>query len=216
MAKQLSENDVVLCQALVFNPPDSQIAVMNHYYVATTPTGSGAVTTQDVATGFDNLIFSLLRALLWNTADYRGVRARTVWPIVNPMDAWVAETTNEGVGSAGAVGLPSQTCGLLRRVTEVLGKKGEGRLYLPFPSQTDNQTSGKPTTGYQSKVSDFATATVAAWAVTGPPSKQFIMVPCLFDRVAGPGPRLTSFLITADWATQRRRGAYGRANLSPI
>jgi len=216
MGKQISENDIVVLQVVIFNPPDSQIAVLNNFYSANTPAGSGAVFTNDVCTAFDGIVAALYKALIWNTADYRGIRCRTVWPVLPPMDAWVVEVGNEGTGGAGAVGLPSQTCGLLRKISEVLGKKGEGRQYLPFPSTSDNETSGRPNATYQGHAAALGTALITPFVVTGTGTKSFTFNPCLFNPKDGPGPRITGTLTTTDWATQRRRGAYGRANLAPI
>jgi len=203
--------------------------IVRHTVYTTIP-GQAATNTRkwqlfNLSTGTDFLSTPVLNFLdtSWSTfltpnmssdALYYGSMMYLMNPIGPPPRP---ETTvvNQMAGSAGAGLLPGQTSGLISLYTSTLGKIGQGRVYVPFPCPDDNAADGTPTAGYVTRLADLSvflsedfTLTVGAQTAT--------FKPCLY-RGGTDAPR---FIINATnndaWATQRRRGSYGRLNKAPF
>lgn len=199
---------------------DSEQASINviNYRV---PSVTGVATTdQDMANYLDLQMASVYKPLIYNAANYRGVQVAILG--VTPRPATVFSNTHAGAGTAGATGLPRQTCGLVSYQTALGGRRFRGRTYLPFPTTADNQTNGTPTPGYLTLLTNwlaqlFASNTVPNAGATGSAA----ILPVLNHR-AGKTPipatvtDITHSTVSPSWATQRRRGSFGRANSVPI
>jgi len=127
----------------------------------------------------------------------------------------VSTTGNQGAGLAGAGLLPGQTSGLISLLTATMGKIGQGRIYVPFPCPADGAADGTPTAGYVTRLADLGVflshdLTVIAGGQTA------TFKPCLY-RGGTDTPKFIDQAINNDaWATQRRRGSYGRLNKAPF
>lgn len=206
--------DIMLSQVICYNPIEQQVAVLNRYWSAQVPTGVGNVTFQDLATFLDGAWANAYINIMGNDANYQGTRVRRVWP--PNTDAWRDETSNAGAGTAGTTMLPTQTCGLARLFSDTLGKHGEGRQYIPFPAAANNDPHGVPNAGYKTLVTNIIAVLAQIQTVSGSGSKQFQFWPSLYNHVSNVPTLITAGLPAVSWATQKRRGAYGRANLPPI
>ena len=99
----------------------------------------------------------------------------------------------------------------------MLGPRGEGRTYIPFPSQTDNTGTGVPSAGYITRCGTLANAYINTIDITGVGLGSVRLLPVLWS----PGtPTITrqvvALRVAPAWATQRRRGSFGRTNRPPI
>ena len=124
------------------------------------------------------------------------------------------------MGTGGATSLPKQTCGLASIKTALAGRRYRGRMYLPFPSVTMDTGDGVPTAGYQVNVVNAVTVMLSVNNITvGGRTANWNTV--LVHKAgktpipASPTP-ITTFVIDGGWATQRKRGYFGRINESPI
>lgn len=215
MAGQVIDaGDIMVIQDVAFVSTEQQAAVVNRYWAAGTPTGTGDVVFADLAGAWAALAAADLQNLMFNGADYQGTRVRRVFPPNN--DQWAISTALAGPGTAGTIALPTQSCGLIRFTGPFLGKHAEGRTYVPFPSASDNQTHGIPTASYVTRLNALGSDMVTPFTVNGTGSRTINFRPGLVQR-----PSFTMTLITIglgqpSWATQKRRGEYGRTNKSPI
>jgi hypothetical protein len=206
--------DVVVAEVVVWDSVMQQIATLRRYWTATTLVGVGDVTFQNVATYFDTNLSAPYISVVYNGARYEGVRVRRHFPVST--DQWAYETSNAGPGTAGAVALPTQTAGLLRFQSAEIGKKGQGRQYVPFPSASDNETIGEPTAAYQAAVSNIGTVLAQPQTIAGGGTKSYVFKPTLWNEAGSVGTEIITFLVAPSWATQKRRGAYGRTNKVPF
>jgi hypothetical protein len=196
---------------------NSQIAINRRAWkwVASIP-GQPTNTTKVDAALLAASLPAAYSALLVDAAVLLGVAYK---PIPNPANqAAVYSTATTTAGTAGAVSLPKQTCGLIRFKSATMGKRGEGRIYVPFPSTTSNETTGVPTAGYVANLLSLGTLLGSNLACTSTTAAAGSIQPVL---IPGPGIvtppiQVTTMLALSAWATQRRRGDFGRLNRSPF
>jgi hypothetical protein len=166
--------------------------------------------------------------LLAADATFYGVKLYRVYP--SPTFAPVTNTAYMGPGTAGAFVLPTQTCGLVTRKSSAYGRSGIGRIYLPFPS-VDSNVDGIPTAAYVAQAVLLATAARTTVSIPNTGGTGTItMVPIINNRTLAnshPPPKTTPVApiypldvivdtyASGRWATQRRRGNFGRTNQIP-
>ena len=122
------------------------------------------------------------------------------------------------VGNGGAIALPKQATALCRFKADVLGKSGENRIYIPFPPAFGNETTGELTVGYIGLLIDLATFLSQPQVCNSTTGAAGQIIPTLNVKhgvFAAPQP-IASGIAGRAWATQRRRGDYGRTNKSPF
>jgi len=154
--------------------------------------------------------------LLANSATLQGVR---YIPQPNPLGLapiYSAALVQAGIG--GAVALPKQATALMRFKTLKLGGSGENRCYVPFPPAAANETTGEPTAGFIAMLNNQAillAQPIDCLSTTGGTGQ---LIPTLNRRPTSTFPLTVLQAGTAGhaWATQKRRGDYGRTNRSPF
>lgn len=198
-----------------------QAAVNSSWYLVS-GVGSPAATDADVASFMDNLIAPFIKPLIHNIARYQGVQAIIHSPTYpNPAtNVPVSATTNAGIGTGGAVPMAGQVAGILRFQTALAGAAGRGRWYLPFPSQTADSGGGSPSAAYVTAGNSLGNVVgVDQPVVVGGRTATLLRVlrhaRNRFGVVPPPTP-VVSFVTDNTWATQKRRGSFGRKNVSPI
>lgn len=167
-----------------------------------------AFVTADIATIMNNLLST--------GATMPGIR---YVPSPNPSNlAPIYSTTVTTTGAGGAVALPKQTAGLCRFKSLTAGSKGENRIYVPFPPAALNDSTGKPSAGYLSNLLDLALLLGQPMVCDSVSGAAGTLVPTLNIRPGGAfPPDLIAAGVTAhSWATQRRRGDYGKVNKNPF
>jgi len=104
---------------------------------------------------------------------------------------------------------------LISLYSATLGKIGQGRTYVPFPCPDDNAGDGTPTAGYVTRLANLAVfLSTDLVIVAGAQTATF--KPCLY-RGGVDTPRFIQDAVNHDaWATQRRRGSFGRLNKAPF
>lgn len=191
----------------------SQIGENILWYVRT-DAGILAPTEDNVLDALDALFAPLYKALIGANASYIGSSLQVVEPVLSVL---YTNGTRSGAGTAAGDLMSTQTAGLIGKKTTRGGRKYRGRAYIPFPTEGDSAL-GLPTAGYLTRLNALASQIVSTVTVGGtytfepwlvgrdppiPPATETILV-----RRA----RLNNQVIGAGWATQRRRGYYGRIN----
>lgn len=212
MAVSITTGDHLIVQVLIWDPPMSQVAVLNRYWTVATEVIPGPVTFADVALTLDSLLSALYKPLIYNSAIYQGCRVRRVYPA--NVDGWGTSIAGVGTGTGGTVALPTQATGLARLFTDFIGATNEGRQYIPFPSVTSNETTGKPNAQYITDAKALAAQLVAPVTAAPGGGGTFDLLPILWRPRAPAGfTLLKTSTASGSWATQKRRGAYGRLNI---
>lgn len=197
-----------------------QAAVNTVYYICTGP-NTGGVTDLDASQSLQVQFNPLYIALLNNNAEWRGVQVQIVrTPTLLP----AFDNSNPLIGTAGPIALPKQTASLVQYQSNFAGRKYRGRIYLPFPATADMALDGAPTAGYLTRLLAIKSALEGTFFFTDLTGTKFIAVQQViphFLKKGQVGPAesptpVTTWTISSRWATQRRRGAFGRQNLSPI
>jgi hypothetical protein len=201
---------------------DAEQASVNTIWYQVAATGASAATDQDVADERSATLAPLMKALLGNVAIFRGaqVMIHANMPPHLQLTAPVFQNGQQGAGTAGAIMLPRQTSGLISFQTASPGVKNRGRFYVPFPSDNNNTTPGAPSALYITNLTNLAAQINSGLAlVTAGRTATLVRIIRHFPDKNGitfPPTPVTGGGGNIRWATQRRRGSFGRFNGSPI
>jgi len=188
-------------------------ASVNSFYYRVVAVGAPPATDKDFSDNFDSVVAADYKALLNAIATYKGVVAQIIWP--PPIAADVTTTASAGAGTAPASAMALQTSGIISWYTAFAGRKQRGRTYVPFPSTSDNQATGAPSASYVTRLTALATASEALVSILSG-GRTATILPVIWHRDTHTTDDIKVFFARGVWATQRRRGAYGRGNVSPI
>ena len=199
---------ITVCQA------PGQISEISRKWQLTDLTGGSTFLSTDFVQQYDNDMAAMVPNMMANAAGYYG----TMVYLENPIGAKPRpDTTNANAtaGTGGAGLAPTQTAGLISFYTDILGKAGQGRCYLPFPPVDEVSVDGTPTVGYQTAseaIGNYLSNDIVI--VVGPVTGRF--APIMYPGGAAPVKFITSYKSHNAWATQRRRGSFGRTNSLPF
>jgi hypothetical protein len=213
MAQPLIVGDIIQFRTWSTDTDQASVQRMNYLVVSVT----GSITDQDCCTLFSTAMEGPMKAILNNNATFNGIEAQLVSR--TPLTASVFETADAGPGTAGAAALPRQTAGILTWLTPFAGVRFRGRLYMPFPAAADDQGNGIPTNAYEVKMFNVAQIYVGFTNPTVGINNAVLAQILVHKAGKTPTPLptvITSYFIKQKWATQRRRGSFGRVNSSPI
>lgn len=208
-----------VCIASVVCYDQEQISINALGYLIGGSAGGGA-TLQSLATALDTAVFAAYIALLNNQAFYLGVSARKF--VGNKLSLPNTTKVNTGAGTAGADAMPRQATGMFTKQSALPGPAGRGRVYVPFPAVLDNGATPIPTAGYMVRLGTLAGILAAPLALTGPGTATATPVIIRYPRPAHVPPITLATVVWSTatarqkWATQRRRGSYGRPNVLPF
>lgn len=194
----------------------NQAAVNTFHYLMGVRTG--LVDVNGAALFFDTLLNVLVKAIMADSSTYRGLQC-----YVNqlPLPQPGVSVVYAGVGTGSGLQMGAQICGLSRWQTAFAGPANRGRTYWPFPPAGLDAAGGFPSTGYLSDLEAIQDALIGVSAVTqaggGTIDATYIIRHGLNKAGIIPPPTpITTGLASGGWATQKRRGFFGRANTSPI
>lgn len=219
MSTALNVNDLLKCRIWCSNAEQASVNTL-WYQVLTI--GSPPATDLDVATEMDTgFLNTALPPMLNNLTMYNGVQVQIYRPIGGTNFIYAAEDSvaGAGMGTGGAIALPRQTSGLTHWGTVFAGRQYRGRSYWPFPSVSHDVGDGTPTAAYVTLVDTLGTGFLALSSISGVGTATVQLVMMHRKPKVGDTPLPTIIRVaTAEnkWATQRRRGSYGRPNVSPI
>jgi len=192
---------------------DNAQAAATTWHWQVTAVGAPPATDQDLGDTLDSSIAAAMKTILSNNASYRGIVTQKIWPV--PVAVDVISVANAGSGTSGATALPKQVSGITSWYTALGGRSQRGRSYWPFPATSSDTGDGIPTGGYVTAIAAIASVIrpLTAIAVGGRTATiQF----GIYHRASHTLTPITVAQSRTRWATQRRRGDYGRSNSAPI
>lgn len=171
-------------------------------------------TDTEIATTFDQAWGPLYKAVMSSQATYRGLQVQKIRPL--PIHVATQSTAAAGVGLNAGDALPRQTSGILTKRTQFAGRAKRGRVYVPFAYEGANDATGNPIAAYVTGLTNLANELRIIKPIVGAGGNNCEMRPVLFHRVPGTTDNISNIVSQAKWATQRRRGSYGRPNVPPF
>ena len=202
--------DVWEVKTYCFNAARNQLGInVNHFEVSTV--GTPPATDQDFANQWDTVMNFWLKNCLAADCLYYGASVQRVLPL--PRTPLAFTTASQGAGLDAGVSLPNQVTGLVTFLTGSAGRAYRGRNYMPFPSASEEQPE-VPKVAYVAAVQNYGNAVVNFHTVAGMGAA---LVQHVIRHRSGSAPtNTTAALARRKWATQRRRGDYGRPNSVPF
>jgi hypothetical protein len=192
----------------------NQAAVNTFHYLVDTLTGT--VSDLTTALAFDNLFADTshgIVTMIGNNVRYCGVQVYLSSRTPMPIPAFSITHANNGIG--GAELMPLQSCGITSWMSTFTGPSNRGRTYWPFPAAPFSDADGFPTNTYltymESLAGDLSPLVIVGSGGNTADLKHVIKhvnLPTSVDVVSRINRR--------KFATQKRRGDYGRPNVSPI
>jgi hypothetical protein len=200
----------------VWTTQAEQAAVNTFHYLVVAVGGTGA-NLQTIADAFDTAISADWRSLVPSECEYKGAQA---YVDQVPLPNFAIGNAHAGGGGAAGVTQARQACGIITWITAFAGRAFRGRSYMPFPPTTDDQSGGIPTNLYLAALSTMA-GDLLAFGTAGTGGNTTTMQMVLLHKknkagVTPPPSAITLGFPRPRFATQKRRGSYGRANSSPI
>jgi hypothetical protein len=205
----LQDGDIV--ESVTYTSYGSQIGAIVRHWVIGSTTGAGG-TDQALVNVLSAAIGPPLKALMNNQAVYQKTRLAKILPL--PRLAFVESSLGFGNGGVGGDILPQQSSGLISLRSQLAGRAHRGRAFIPFPSETDSNIAGVPALGYQTNLQAMGVVLATSYVFGNAPD-QGQAFPAIYHRVTFNVTQISGFVIRVGWATQRRRGTFGRPNVLP-
>lgn len=197
----------------------AQVGINTIYYRTDTEAGTGT-TDQAKADAIDLLMEANYKGYMSSQSIYRGLTLQNVsagLPIVPSI-----AIASSGAGTNGAAVLPGQASGLISWKTPYAGPRYRGRTFLPFQSINAVGADGKMTGANQVLLQAVATGMLLTVTVGALPNTNTLNIVLRSEIVPNTVPKtyqyfpMTSGTAATAFATQRKRGQYGRLNILPI
>lgn len=191
-----------------------QVSISTFFYlVSNSP--APTLTDADWALGFDAQVGANVKAILNNNAQYRGVISQITDLFGKALFVSRSSVVGAGTGTGGPDALPKQACGITSWYTALPRQANRGRTFWPFPATAHDTGDGTPDVTYVTQVDALAAAIQTFTTfTTGGRTANFSFQ--LQHRKLGNVTAVIARTTRSVWATQRRRGAYGRQNHPPI
>lgn len=177
-----------------------------HYRARVT---TGQPTDQDVVDAMDGLAAPLYKAYLPTAVTYWGTKGSVIFPL--PRRAMVTQGSNRGAGTVNTDPLPKQVTLVITKQTNNAGRRYRGRTYLPFWGESQNDAGNRPTNAATAAAATIGVALLQAQVIIGVAGTVTID-PILWHRATQTYDIITQTRPGILWATQRRRGDFGRIN----
>lgn len=198
-------------QVRVFVAFGGQGAINVLHWRCGTIAGTGATDAQ-IANAFDLALGLPYKTLMTSSCSYRGVGVRRIFP---GQSIETYGTAGVGPGSVTGDPLPKQIAGLISLRTINPGVHMRGRVYIPFPGESSNDADSTPTLPYINNLNALAGVFISIITAGTPPNQNTFLMG-VFHRGSSLITDIWQTRVNDKWATQRRRGDYGRVNALPI
>lgn len=203
--------DHVQVRVVCYTPTQISVNVLD--YVVRSPVITLGATLQEMANALANTFNPDYAAFMPSVARFRGV---SVQDLSTPVSVPYTNVAHDTPGTNGATLAPTQTAGIIKKRTLSGGRKNQGRIYIGFPSQANIAASGGMNgAGLALLVNIRDTIDVSQTIVGAGGTTTLDLV--VWHRGGPFDYTLVSTMEPEDaWATQRRRGQYGRLNSVPF
>lgn len=171
---------------------------------------SAAMTPQMLADAYSLAMAPSLKTFLCALASYSKLTVQVQSGAI--VQAQVESFVGAGTGFPGSDPLPKQVAGLIQKRTDFAGRQFRGRLYMPFPYKDVADLTGNVSGTQHDSMTTFASIVLVnrTYASGG---ESVTVQPVLRHKAAGVNVTpIVSSPVSYSWATQRRRGDFGRAN----
>jgi len=180
---------------------------------------TGGANLLEIATALDQTWNAAYKGWLSSQVTYRGVGCTNLTP---PATVEETELLFIGPGLGSAVLLPTQVSGLIKILSPFSGKAFRGRVYIPFADGANITGNGELNAAGKAALLFITNALGPTQTIVGVTGTTVLDLWIKHARSAtNPPPSLLGStadrLVGSDsWATQRRRGDYGRLNPAPF
>jgi hypothetical protein len=191
-----------------------QAAVNSFSYKVTALTGT--VSDLTVATAFDVIFGAIpdgIKPMMGNAAFYNGVQLYLVDRV--PMPLPIHASTHAGFGTGGIDLMAPQATGITSWYSAFTGPKNRGRTYWPFPALPFGDVNGVPTNAYLLAMEQLA-GLISPIVTIGAGANTADLQHVIHQRSPAGNVDIASHTNQRKWATQKKRGNYGRSNTSPF
>ncbi len=197
-----------LYRVTFFCRADDQLGVNVRYFKVTSIVG-GVPTESVIAADIDAIFAPMYKALLSANAEYRGVQIQMIAP--GPSRVPVFINTSVGAGLVAGAVMARQASGIATFTTALAGRANRGRIYVPFPSVASDTVTGHPNAAYLTAL-DALSLEMTLSRFYGPVGS-VISADWVIKHTGGFTTQpITGRRSNPKWATQRRRGDYGKPN----
>lgn len=162
----------------------------------------------DVAFEIQTAVTGALVSLM--DSDTSIIGCKVTAPEISPLPL-AGVCSDDATGGEAPPGLPGQDSGIITKTSDLSGRTYRGRCYVPFPYTAAQDDDDTPTADYVDRLAVFAGDFLTTQNVTAGGGLA-VCKPVLYNRVTTVITPITGFTPRKLWATQRRRGNYGRAN----
>jgi hypothetical protein len=203
--------DHVQVRVVCYTPTQISVNVLD--YVVRSPVITFGATLQEMATAISATLGPDYKAWMPSVARYRGV---SVQDLTNPVSVPYVSFANDGPGTNGATLAPTQTTGIIQKKTLSGGRANRGRIYAGFPSQANLTATGGMSAGGLGLLANIQDAIDTSQTIVGAGGTTNLDL-VVWHRGGAFNYTLVNQLVAlGEWATQRRRGQFGRINLPPF
>lgn len=210
-----------LYQCRIWGLQAEQAAVNTIYYLVTNTTGA-AVNDTDLARVLELNVEAIYKGYMSTDSSFRGVQVILNNPAPgSPAPAPVFSNVFAGAGALAPPDCPRQVSGIIEWTTAFAGRRYRGRIYPFFPPTAQVASNGIPSAAWQTNMINLGTAMLGLTLVNNVGSTGSAATALYLHHRAGKSPTplatpVTGKVIPPKFATQKRRGSYGRPNSSPI
>jgi len=192
--------------------------VLHHRVTFLTGPAPG-VTIAEIAASLSAIMGPGYQLLMPASAAYRGVGVKNLMP---PPTQEATSVVGAGPGVAGGAEIPQQVSYLVNFKTANSGRGFRGRIYPGFVSNVFVNTSGNMNAAGLTAIQLMAATIVGNFTITSGANqttiqlvilrRQYQKLPLVFPTTAD----VISITARNAFATQRRRGDFGRTNTTPL
>ena len=198
----LAANDVI--EAKIFLTTTGEVAINALHYRVNAVVGA-SLTEQQVV----DLLFTRFSTgyppLVSSAAFYAGMTVQKIRPL--PVGAAQFSSAAPVAGTVAGDLMPRQVSGIITKRSVLAGRANRGRMYVAYPSESDNGTGGAPSAGYITRLATLAGQAFVNFTLTSG-ANSVDLVPVVYHRILGTSNDVTTSLSRNYWATQRRRNNF--------
>lgn len=208
----LVDNDIVEIKFMMYQGDQLGLNILHYRGLVT---AGNAPTEVDLGALLNQQAAPLYANCMVDTAAYIGCSVQAIWP--NLQAPFLIKQSPPTQGATAGDALPRQTSGIITKKTNQAGRKGRGRVYVPFPGEADSGVDARPSLAYMTALNVLAAKILQPWDVVHGIGT-FQLRPLVQGLPPSQNPALpvVSWVARRRWATQRRRGDFGRPNSNPF
>jgi len=209
MAEPLQNGDIL--EVKLYSKMAEQGAINRIYYRVGLPPVGATHTDQNAALALNTTFKPSFRALMSSDATWRGVSVQILSR--DGFDAALHSSVDGGLVLSPA--LPPQTSGLIALRTGRRGRSYRGRMYIPWPAETDNTDLGLPSADYVTRLQNLATVLASVQVIVAG-GLNLSLEPVINSPLEAEFTTILTGHARDIWASMRSRSNFSARNTLPI